>query len=83
MVAGSAPLPAGSSCLLAFLWSSCRSVCHWVNLTNTALIRLALSKRRHAQHIKATFHDGSARFRFYCFRAVKSLRDGSGSVSDL
>lgn len=39
MAAGSAPLPAGSSCLLASLWSSWRSVCHWVNLGNRLLTR--------------------------------------------
>lgn len=48
MVLGSAPLPAGSSCLLASLWSSCRSVCHWVNLGNTPLMTLAFLKRPHA-----------------------------------
>lgn len=30
MILGSAPLPSSSSCLLAFLWSSCRSACQWV-----------------------------------------------------
>lgn len=54
MVAGSAPLPAGSSRLLAFLWSSCRSVCHWVNLTNTALIRLA-SRATHQSNFPCWF----------------------------
>lgn len=49
MILGSAPLPGSSSCLLAFLWSSCRSVCHWVNLRNTGPLEevLALNSALH------------------------------------
>lgn len=85
MVLGSAPLPAGSSCLLASLWSSCRSVCHWVNLGNTVLMTPAFLKRRHAY----LTHQSNFSYRFCA--PVQSFQvlvlyirwAHSGSMSDL